>query len=91
VLKFKSKKALKEYLEEGDPDIMLYPEYENALVGAAETFYGVVAVYDLDIILEKLVKDGMESIEEADEFFRFNILGAYISDTQPIFLNGIKK
>jgi hypothetical protein len=91
MLKFKSKKALLEYLTESDPDIMLYPDYESALVGAAENFYGVVAVYDLDAILEKLVKDGMENVEEADEFFRFNILGAYMSDTQPIFLNGIKK
>ena len=90
MIKFKSVKKLKEYLIESDPDVMLYPDYEKALIGAVETFHGVVAVYDLDAVLEILVKGGMSDLEEADEFFRFNVLGGFTSNTQPIFLNAIK-
>lgn len=89
MLKFKSKKAIKEYLEESNPDAMTIDGHENALIGVSETFSGIVATYNQDIIIKNLMKDGM-SDEEAEEFFRFNIIGAYVGEYTPIYLLGIK-
>ena len=42
--------------------------------------------YDYDKCVQLLVdRDGMD-LEEAEEFFAFNILGAYVGEHTPVFL-----
>jgi hypothetical protein len=57
----------------------------SALVGVC---YGAdletKAVYDIAKCIELLMVDGM-TYEEADEFFDFNIMGAYMGIKTPIF------
>lgn len=89
MLKFKSKKDILEYLEEFSPESLLADGYKDALVGVAENFYGTVAVYDKDMIIDKL-KESM-SFEDAEEFFSYNITGGYVGDLQPIYLVGLRK
>jgi hypothetical protein len=45
-------------------------------------------IYDRAKIIERLKQDGM-SEEEAEEYFEFNILGSYVGEKMPIFLNRI--
>lgn len=48
-----------------------------------------VLCYDMDWIIQKLMKrDGMTH-EEAVEYFEYNQLGAYVGKQTPIFLNRI--
>lgn len=90
MLKFKSTAELREYLEESNPDALTIDGHDNALIGVAETFNGHVAVYDQDAILQNLIDGGIEDLEGADEFFRFNIIGSYVGEFTPIYLAGIK-
>jgi hypothetical protein len=90
MLKFSSQKAIREYLEESNPEALTIDGHSNALIGVAETFNGHVAVYDQDKILQNLVDGGIDNLEDADEFFRFNIIGAYVGPFTPIYLTGIK-
>lgn len=59
--------------------------FEDALVGCT---YGanVVAVYDINKMIEVLVEEGME-YEDAVEFLDYNIVGAYVGDKTPQYIN----
>ena len=59
--------------------------FEDALVGCT---YGanVVAVYDINKMIEVLVEEGME-YEDAIEFLDYNVVGAYVGDKTPQYIN----
>tara|TARA_B100000963_G_C22496328_1_gene611627 strand:- start:294 stop:545 length:252 start_codon:yes stop_codon:yes gene_type:complete len=59
--------------------------FDDALVGCT---YGanVVAVYDIDRIIEILVEEGMD-YEDAVEHADFNIVGSYVGEKTPIFMS----
>jgi hypothetical protein len=41
--------------------------------------------YDVDLVIKKLMKDGMSG-EEAEEYFAFNQEGAWVGEQTPCFL-----
>ena len=47
---------------------------------------GPLAVYDIERVLQVLEKDGMTE-EEAIEWYDFNIIGGWVGDGTPIFIN----
>lgn len=67
-------------------DALMADGFEGALIGWAERFNtGPVALYDRDKCLQILMeRDGM-SYDEAEEFFQFNVTGAWVGDGTPIF------
>ena len=75
----------REYLEQFEQPILLPDGYEDALVGYVQKLGDVHAMYDqkkcIDILVER---DGM-TWEEAEEFFQFNTLGAYVEGNLPVF------
>ena len=63
--------------------------FEDCYLGIAESYGDSPAlIYDYEKIIEQLKQDGM-SYEEAQEYYEFNILGSYIGEKMPIFLNRI--
>ena len=44
-----------------------------------------MAVYNKLKCIESLIKEGMDE-EEAEEYFSFNVEGAYVGENTPIFL-----
>lgn len=70
----------------GDEDLMFLDGHDDAIIGVAERDGGFLVVYDQAKILRKLCRrDGMEW-EEAEEFFDFNVAGAWMGEQTPIFL-----
>lgn len=67
--------------------ILLADGFEDALLGVTYMINrGHAAVYNRSKCIDILVnRDGM-SYEEADEFFEFNVAGAYVGPHTPIFL-----
>ena len=66
---------------------MLADGFEDALVGYGYQFTYPVAVYSMNGCMEILMKrDGMND-EEAMEFFNFNVQGAWVGESTPIFLD----
>lgn len=60
--------------------------YEDCLVGVVERFgHPDILCYDKDMVIEKLMSDGM-SDEEAVEWFEYNQLGSYVGPTTPCFI-----
>lgn len=76
-----------ESLEDSD-GLLLADGFEEAFIGTAECKQcnGRVAVYDRDECLSVLMsRDGMD-LQEANEFFEFNVEGAYMGERTPLFL-----
>lgn len=76
----------KEVLAEANEEMLFADGYEDALIGYVMRFgMEPVALYDRNKCIEILMKrDGM-TFEEADEFFEFNTIGAWMGDSTPAF------
>jgi hypothetical protein len=78
----------REEIAEDYPDLLVMdPEYlDEAIIGVA-TRIGLEAVcYDTEKVIELLMKhDGM-GYEEAVEYMDFNMRGAWVGETTPVFL-----
>jgi formylmethanofuran dehydrogenase subunit E len=74
---------LMEILEE--EECLTADGFDEALVGCT---YGanVVAVYDINKMIEILIAEGME-YEDAVEFIEYNIVGAYMGEKTPQYVN----
>lgn len=80
-------------LSEVNPDILLADGYEGALVGYCIRFgREPIAIYDVDRCIEILMTPGEGdfdhgmTFEEANEWFSFNTLGAWLGEFTPAFL-----
>lgn len=71
-----------------DEGLLLADGYEPAFLGiAVSAGRKPVAVYDIDQCIDVLMdRDGM-TYEEAEEFFSFNTLGAYVGEQTPLYIN----
>jgi hypothetical protein len=67
-----------------DQEITLANGYEDAFVGIATQFNKVFAVYDRAKCIDILAKD--MSYDEAEEYFQFNVEGAYVGESTPAFI-----
>jgi formylmethanofuran dehydrogenase subunit E len=68
-----------------DEECLTADGFEDALVGCT---YGanVVAVYDINKMIEVLIEEGME-YEDAVEFLNYNVVGAYVGEKTPQYIN----
>ena len=61
--------------------------YDKCVVGVVEMFGRPPLVcYDKQMVLDTLVEHGIENPEEALEYFEFNIIGAWVGESTPVFL-----
>lgn len=77
------------HLDSEDQLLFLEPEYfDEAILGVAQRADGLLAVcYSEPRVIELLMEqDGMDA-DEAMEWYQFNILGSYVGDATPIFVD----
>ena len=78
----------KEQIEELDGAIV-YPNLEKAMVGIVSRFgQEDIVCYDLDKCIEIFMQDGMTR-EDAEDFFHFNTLGAWVGEKTPCFIESV--
>jgi hypothetical protein len=81
------KEEILQRLSEINPDAVVFEEYKDALIGYTEnTNISNVAVYDFEKCISILIEKG-HSIEEAVEYFEFNVLGSHFGSNSPIFVS----
>jgi len=81
----------REFLSELDDDVLvLEPDsFDAAIVGLVRRVdRPPVVCYSVEKILEVLMEDGMDE-EEAREYYQYNILGAYVGEATPMFLEDL--
>jgi hypothetical protein len=88
---------LKEDIYDINPEALLVDGFDEAIIGMAERInLGPVVAYDTDKIIKILADDMDDELDEdtkialAYEYFEFNILGAWVGDNTPIFINKIE-
>ena len=78
-------KEINEYAEEVEEEIIIYDEFEDAIIGLADRFGMDTSVaYDYDKVIKILMGD--MSYEEAVEYFDFNVIGGWVGDSTPVFI-----
>lgn len=68
-----------------NPDALLADGFEDAIIGYTSGFK-TIAVYSRNRCLDILMRRDGVTFEEADEFFSFNVEGAYVGEFTPIFV-----
>ena len=76
-------KELIEEIKEMNPEAMFADGFDDSILG--HDTKGIV-VYSVDSILETLTERDNMSVEEAQEYFYFNIDGAYVGEYTPIYI-----
>jgi len=79
-----------ELSEEWGSDLLFLSEvyYDKCIVGIIESFgKPPIVCYDKKLLLETMIEQGMESLEEALEYFEFNVLGSWMEESTPVFLS----
>ena len=73
-----------------DPDeheLMTMNGYDDCIVGVVERFgQNPIVCYDKEKVIQRLETDGCTR-DEAEEFFYFNQIGAWVGDSTPCFLS----
>ncbi len=79
-------KRRREELAEANEAALLADGFEDALIGYVQVFsHPPVALYDRNKCIEILMKrDGMTE-DDAEEFFEFNVQGAWVGENTPAF------
>ena len=77
-----------ELSEEGEA-LLFADGYDSAIIGVGLRDGVEIVVYDsVEVIRILRCRDGM-SQAEAEDFFEFNVLGAWVGERTPMFLNMI--
>jgi hypothetical protein len=74
-------------INEINPEALLCDGFDDAIIGLAERInLGPVVAYDTEKMIDIMVeRDGM-TYEEAIEYFDYNILGAWMGEYTPVFI-----
>ncbi len=78
---------MKNKLVKLDPELLFADGYDDCIIGMTFRADVPVVIYSADRMIEKLAKD--MSYEEAQEFFDFNIEGAYMGERTPVYWYGL--
>jgi len=91
-----NREEIEAYCEERDITLLLADGFDEAFIGIVQRFgmEDPIALYDRDKCIEILMeRDGM-TWEGAEEFFGFNVIGAWVGDETPAFAtlaNGVNR
>jgi hypothetical protein len=83
-------KKIDEWCEDNYPeeDILLADGFCEAFIGIGVQFNTHIAIYDRAKCIEILMED--MSHEDAEEYFQFNVQGAYVGENTPAFIERFK-
>lgn len=75
----------------GDEFLFLDPEYfDEAIIGVACSSAGMSAIaYSEPKVIELLIKHDKMTPDDAMEYYQFNILGAYMGENTPVFIDDV--
>lgn len=79
------RKTLEILAEEQEISLLFLDGHDNAIVGLGRQFNNYAVVYNQNIVISNLCKS--MSYEDALEFYDFNIVGAYVGENTPIFVD----
>jgi len=73
-----------------DATLMFAEGYDAAILGVADYAGEMLVVYDVQAIIELLQRRAGMTEQEAEEFYEYNIAGAWMGKGMPVFLIGAR-
>jgi hypothetical protein len=70
--------------------VVLADGFDDALIGTGWQYSNPVAVYSYKKCVEILMKRDSMSHDEAVEFMEYNVLGAWVGESTPVFIDDLK-
>jgi hypothetical protein len=78
---------MRESLAEDDPDLLFADGFDDAILGVVRRVgQEAFVLYDTERCIEILMRDGTAR-EEAEEYFGFNVEGAWVGERTPGFVS----
>lgn len=81
--------SIRQNIAEIDPELVLLDpaeSYDKCILGIASRIgMDDCVAYDLTKVIDELMSQGMDR-EDAQDFFAFNMAGAYVGTRTPIFI-----
>lgn len=66
-----------------DDTFVIADGFDDAIIGVDDN--NLKIVYDIDEVINILIRDGMD-VDEAIEYYEYNIAGAYVGENTPSFI-----
>lgn len=82
------KDKIEKFCVENEIDVLFADGFDDAIIGVGRSFDKYKVIYDKSKIIKKLMED--MTCEEAEEYFEYNIIGAYVGDGTPMFLEELE-
>lgn len=80
---------IKAEISEFNPEALTCDGFDDAIIGMAERInLGPVVAYDVEKIIEILMKDGLD-YDEAYEYYGYNIVNSWVGEHTPVFISKI--
>lgn len=73
-------------LNDIESNIIFCDGFDEALIGYCDSFDKTIAIYDKEKIIEILMNRENFTEDIAQEFYEFNIIGAYTGELNPGFI-----
>jgi hypothetical protein len=81
---------MKEQIELINPEALMCDGFDDAIIGIAERInLNPVVTYDVEKMLSILIDKYDMSYDEAEEYYHFNILGAWLGENTPIYVRSL--
>jgi hypothetical protein len=86
-MKAESKKHINQLIERYDEDMLKMNGYDDCIIGVVERCgQPSVLCYDSEKVIKQTMKKDKINREEAEEWFYFNQIGAWVGEKTPCFL-----
>lgn len=67
-------------------EVLFATGFDEAIIGIGRSFQHYKVVYSRDKVIEILMREQDMDITEAEEYYEYNIAGAYVGEHTPIFV-----
>lgn len=81
------RETIESFCSANDINCLFADGFDDAIIGLGSCFNSYKVVYDKKKVIDILCKD--MNYEEAIEYFEFNIVGSYVGDETPVFLEDL--
>jgi len=82
-----TREQVNQYCEEFETDLLCMDGFDDCIEGIIERFgMEPILCYNKQKVIAKLISNGIKNEEEAEEYFQFNQLGAWLGDKTPCFI-----
>lgn len=71
-------------------EILVADGLEEAFIGVAQQYNKYFALYDRDAAIKIFMDRDDMTLEEAEEWFEFNVVGAWVGENTPAFVTKCK-